>query len=66
MRDKLMENRTSFIIAHCLSTIRNADWILVMDEGDIVEQGVHEELLECDGFYAETYNSQFEHAPVYE
>lgn len=64
--DKLMENRTSFIIAHRLSTIRNADWILVMDEGDIVEQGVHEELLERDGFYAEIYNSQFEHAPVYE
>jgi ATP-binding cassette subfamily B protein len=64
--DTLMENRTSFIIAHRLSTIRNADWILVMDEGDIVEQGKHEELLARDGFYAEIYNSQFEHAPVYE
>jgi ATP-binding cassette subfamily B protein len=62
--DNLMRNRTSFIIAHRLSTIRNADWILVMDEGDIVEQGVHEELLERNGFYAELYYSQFEYAEV--
>ncbi|MEN8172720.1 MAG: ABC transporter ATP-binding protein [Chloroflexota bacterium] len=62
--DNLMKNRTSFIIAHRLSTIRNADWILVMNEGDIVEQGEHETLLERDGFYAELYNSQFEHAEV--
>ena len=62
--DNLMENRTSFIIAHRLSTIRNADWILVMNEGDIVEQGKHEELLERNGFYAELYYSQFEHAQV--
>ena len=62
--DNLMQNRTSFIIAHRLSTIRNADWILVMNEGDIVEQGVHEELLERNGFYAELYNSQFEYAEV--
>jgi ATP-binding cassette subfamily B protein len=62
--DNLMRNRTSFIIAHRLSTIRNADWILVMDEGDIVEQGVHQELLERDGFYAEIYYSQFEYAEV--
>lgn len=62
--DNLMTNRTSFIIAHRLSTIRNADWILVMNEGDIVEQGVHEELLERGGFYSELYNSQFEYIEV--
>jgi ATP-binding cassette subfamily B protein len=59
--DNLMKGRTSFIIAHRLSTIRNADWILVMNEGDIVEQGKHDELLKRGGFYAELYNSQFEH-----
>ena len=59
--DSLMQGRTSFIIAHRLSTIRNADLILVMDEGDIVEKGKHEELLEKGGFYAELYQSQFEH-----
>jgi len=62
--DRLMEGRTTFIIAHRLSTIRNADLILVMNEGDIVEQGVHEELLEHGGFYAELYNSQFDYAEV--
>jgi ATP-binding cassette subfamily B protein len=62
--DSLMEGRTSFIIAHRLSTIRNADVILVMKEGDIVESGKHEELLERGGFYAELYNSQFEHAEL--
>ena len=60
--DNLMMNRTSFIIAHRLSTIRNADLILVMRDGGIVEQGGHGELLERGGFYAELYNSQFEHA----
>ena len=60
----LMKDRTSFIIAHRLSTIRNSDLILVMDEGDIVEQGKHEELLARDGFYAELYNSQFEYEEV--
>jgi ATP-binding cassette subfamily B protein len=59
--DRLMEGRTSFIIAHRLSTIRNADLILVMEDGDIVEQGHHEELLAREGFYAELYNSQFDH-----
>ncbi len=59
--DNLMHNRTSFIIAHRLSTIRNADLILVMRDGDIVEQGNHEELLAAGGFYAELYNSQFDH-----
>jgi len=58
--DRLMEGRTSFIIAHRLSTIRNADLILCLDQGDIVEQGTHEELLKNDGFYANLYNSQFE------
>jgi ATP-binding cassette subfamily B protein len=59
--DRLMVNRTSFIIAHRLSTIRNTDLILVMNDGDIVEQGNHEELLALNGFYADLYNSQFEH-----
>lgn len=58
--DNLMEGRTSFVIAHRLSTIRDADLILCIDEGDVVEQGTHEELLERDGFYARLYNSQFE------
>ncbi len=57
--DNLMRNRTSFVIAHRLSTIRNADLILCMKDGDIVEQGNHEELLALGGFYAELYNSQF-------
>ena len=55
----LMKDRTSFIVAHRLSTIRNADVILVMREGNIVEQGTHKELLAKNGFYAEIYNSQF-------
>lgn len=59
--DRLMVGRTSFIIAHRLSTIRHADLILVMRDGDIVEQGNHVELLARGGFYAELYNSQFEH-----
>lgn len=56
---KMMKGRTSFIVAHRLSTIREADVILVMRDGHIVEQGTHESLLEKQGFYAELYNSQF-------
>ena len=56
---KLMEGRTSFIVAHRLSTIQNADVILVMKDGKIIEQGNHEELLAKQGFYANLYQSQF-------
>ena len=56
---KMMKGRTSFIVAHRLSTIQEADVILVMKDGKIIEQGNHEELLEKKGFYAELYNSQF-------
>ncbi len=58
---KLMENRTSFIVAHRLSTIQEADIILVMKDGNIIEQGNHESLLAKGGFYAELYNSQYMH-----
>ena len=58
--DKLTEGRTSFIIAHRFSTIKNADLILVMKDGNIVEQGNHEQLMAKNGAYAELYNSQFE------
>ena len=57
--DKLMKGRTSFIVAHRLSTIRNADVILVLKDGKIIEQGNHEELLKKNGFYSELYNSQW-------
>lgn len=57
--NKLMEGRTSFIVAHRLSTIREADVILVMKNGNIIEKGDHEELLKQHGFYYELYNSQF-------
>ena len=57
--DRLMEGRTSFIVAHRLSTIRNADEILVMKDGSIIEQGSHEELMAKGGFYQNLYNSQF-------
>ena len=58
--DNLMEGRTSFVIAHRLSTIKNADLILFMKDGDIVEQGTHNELLAKGGYYADLYNSQFD------
>lgn len=58
---RLMQGRTSFIVAHRLSTIREADVILVMRDGNIIEQGNHESLLAKGGFYAELYNSQFAH-----
>ncbi len=54
-----MKGRTSFIVAHRLSTIKEADLILVMNKGNIIEQGSHEELLAKNGFYAKLYNSQF-------
>lgn len=60
--DRLTEHRTSFVIAHRLSTTRDADLILVMNNGDIVEQGNHKELLRQNGFYANLYNAQFESA----
>lgn len=58
--DNLMKGRTSFVIAHRLSTIKNSDLILVINGGDIVEQGTHKELLAKGGFYADLYNSQFD------
>ncbi|MNW66912.1 putative multidrug resistance ABC transporter ATP-binding/permease protein YheH [compost metagenome] len=57
--NELMQDRTSFVIAHRLSTIRGADLILVMDHGNVIEQGNHEELMAKQGFYADLYNSQF-------
>lgn len=57
---RLMEGKTSFVIAHRLTTVRNADLILVVNGGDIVESGRHEELLRRGGFYSEIYNAQFE------
>ena len=56
--DKLMKDRTSFIIAHRLSTVRNADKIIVIEDGHIIEQGSHEELLEQKGYYYRTLNTQ--------
>lgn len=58
--DKLLKNRTSFVIAHRLSTIVNSDVILVIDNGEVVEQGTHAELMAKNGFYTEIYNSQYE------
>lgn len=59
--EKLMQNKTSFIVAHRLSTIKNADVILVMNKGNVIEKGSHGELIKQGGFYANLYNSQFEH-----
>lgn len=59
--NKLMQNKTSFIVAHRLSTIKNADLILVMNNGNVIEKGTHKELIEKHGFYEKLYNSQFEH-----
>jgi ATP-binding cassette subfamily B protein len=56
---EMMKGKTSFVVAHRLSTIKDSDVILVMRDGNIVEQGRHDELLEKGGFYAELYNSQF-------
>ena len=59
--EKMMHGRTSFIVAHRLSTIREADVILVMKDGKVIEQGNHESLLEQGGFYRHLYESQFAH-----
>ncbi len=60
--DLMMQGRTSFIVAHRLSTIKNADLILVMNKGNIIEKGTHNELMSKGGFYANLYNSQFANA----
>lgn len=57
--EELMKGRTSFIVAHRLSTIKNADQILVMKAGNIIERGTHDELLAQGGFYKQLYESQF-------
>ena len=62
--DRMIKGRTSFIVAHRLSTIKSADCILVMNKGHIMEQGTHEELLQKGGFYAKLYNSQFAGAQI--
>lgn len=61
---KLLQGRTSFVVAHRLSTIRDADNIIVMDKGDVMETGTHDELMAKDGFYADLYNSQFAEKPA--
>nr|WP_275092132.1 ABC transporter permease [Lactobacillus delbrueckii] len=59
--ERLMQGRTAFVIAHRLSTIRDADSIIVLKDGDIVEVGNHDSLMAKKGFYADLYQSQFEH-----
>ena len=59
---KLMQGRTTFVVAHRLSTIKESDLILVMRDGQVVEQGTHDTLLEAKGFYHMLYHSQFAHA----
>ncbi len=59
--NEMMQGRTSFIVAHRLSTIKEADIILVMKDGNIIEQGSHKELLKERGFYFNLYNAQFAH-----
>ena len=56
---KMMKGRTSFVVAHRLSTIKESDIILVMKDGNIIEQGSHDELIAKNGFYTNLYNSQF-------
>uniref|UniRef100_UPI0024805355 ATP-binding cassette domain-containing protein n=1 Tax=Liquorilactobacillus sicerae TaxID=1416943 RepID=UPI0024805355 len=62
--EKLQSSRTSFVVAHRLSTIQNADNIVVMNHGSIVETGTHEQLLDANGFYAGLYNSQFSNGAI--
>ena len=61
--DRLIADRTAFVIAHRLSTIRSADRIVVMDDGEVVESGDHEELLDADGEYAALWGAQVDSAP---
>jgi len=58
--DRLMKNRTTFVIAHRLSTVRNADQIIVLEHGEIIEQGTHEELLDMGGRYYQLYTGAVE------